>query len=331
MASTELVAFERDLNQMAPQLAQAIPPAANLPVERMIRTIVISCERAPRLLECSRQSVINAAWSAAVLGLEVDGVSGQAYLVPYKGTAQLQIGFKGFGTLAARAGFILNGGVIREGDDYDVRLGTGGFIHVRPQLGGRANRRILAAYATLESHAFPPIVDLMDIDEIEKARAVSQTKRSDSPWNSWYDQMAIKTVKKRLAKSTPLIDLQKAAVLDDQGSVGQSSYLRQDGVLVVDHQAYPDRSEGGLDPERLKPLPKWIVHMVDGSEREYPGVDRWRDAILRSLQGATDAARLDAWYKANLATFEERRETVPQVRYVEDEIKAKIEELGADG
>ena len=41
--------------------------------------------------------------------LEVDGVTGQAFLIPFKGRAQLVIGYKGFNTLAARSGLTVTG------------------------------------------------------------------------------------------------------------------------------------------------------------------------------------------------------------------------------
>jgi recombination protein RecT len=95
-----------------------------VPVERLMQTIMISCERLPALLKCDRQSLFNSAMSAAVLGLEVDGVTGQAYLIPFAGKAQLVIGYKGFNTLAARSGITITGAVVREGDEFDYELGS---------------------------------------------------------------------------------------------------------------------------------------------------------------------------------------------------------------
>ena len=59
--------FRRDFEQsLALQLAPLAPRfsevlAGTMPVERLTRTIVISCERLPKLLECDRQSLFNAA------------------------------------------------------------------------------------------------------------------------------------------------------------------------------------------------------------------------------------------------------------------------------
>src|ERR1044071_3570677 len=120
--ASEIALLENQLQPLAPNFAQVLPK--HLPVERLIRTIVVSAERLPQLLECDRQSLFNAAMSAACLGLEVDGVTGQAYLIPFKGRAQLVVGYKGYNTLAARSGITITGAVVREGDTFDYELGS---------------------------------------------------------------------------------------------------------------------------------------------------------------------------------------------------------------
>ena len=100
--SNALAILEKQFEPLAPRFAQVLP--ASLPVERLIRTVMVSVERLPKLMECDRQSLFNAAMSAACLGLEVDGVTGQAFLIPFAGKAQLVIGYKGYSTLAARSG-----------------------------------------------------------------------------------------------------------------------------------------------------------------------------------------------------------------------------------
>src|SRR6266849_9063658 len=147
MASNELIAFEHMLQPLKPHFQQAL--AGAIPVERLMRSIVISVERLPKLLECTRQSLLNASMSAACLGLEVDGVTGQAYLIPFKGRAQLVIGYKGYTTLAARSGITITGAVVREGDEFDYELGSAAFIRHKPAVG--KNRRIIAAWACAQS------------------------------------------------------------------------------------------------------------------------------------------------------------------------------------
>ena len=127
VASNELAVLETQLRPLAPHFAQVL--GKTMPVERLMRTVMISVERLPMLLTCDRQSIFNAAMSAACLGLEVDGVTGQAYLIPFKGRAQLVIGYKGYNTMAARSGITITGKVVREGDDFDYDLAEGWVKH----------------------------------------------------------------------------------------------------------------------------------------------------------------------------------------------------------
>jgi recombination protein RecT len=241
--ANDIALFERQLAPLAPHFAEVL--GKTMPPERLIRTIVVSVERLPKLLECDRQSLFNAAMSAAVLGLEVDGVTGQAYLIPFKGRAQLVIGYKGYNTLAARSGITITGAVVREGDEFDYELGSAAFIRHRPKRGG-SDRRIIAAWACAQSLDRPAVPMVMDIDELMAVKGKSPgASRSDSPWNDpkiGFPAMCEKTVKRRLARSMPLNVMHLAARMDE----------------AVDEQGAPawiDREKGVIVDAEFSPLP----------------------------------------------------------------------------
>ncbi len=233
--ATELAILENQLKPLAPRLALVLDK--RVPVERLMQTIMISCERLPALLKCDRQSLFNAAMSAAVLGLEVDGVTGQAYLIPFAGKAQLVIGYKGFNTLAARSGFTITGAVVRDGDEFDFELGSSSFVHHKPALVGK-DRRITGAWACATSNTLPAVVSVLGIDELLAVKGKSPgAKRSDSPWNDpaiGFPAMCEKTAKRRLARSMPLNVMQLAArmdeAVDEQGRAARID--PEQGVIV---------------------------------------------------------------------------------------------------
>jgi recombination protein RecT len=127
--------------------------------------------------------------SAACLALEVDGVTGQAFFMPFAGKAQLVIGYKGMNTLAARSGFTVQGEVVREGDAFDYELGDKGFVRHKPMLGNKG--AIIGAWATASSNSRPSIISVLGIDDIMAIMAKSpgasrrivhgRTRRSASP------------------------------------------------------------------------------------------------------------------------------------------------------
>lgn len=181
---------------------------ALLPTDRLIQSVLISVERTPKLLECSRDSIMRTAMSAACLALPIDGVTGQSFMIPFAGKAQLIIGYKGYNSLAARADLTVSGEVIREGDDIDYDIGEGWVRH-KPDLLAGPNRRIVGAWAKAAHLHRPPIVAVLPIDEILqiKQRAPG-ARKSDSPWNDsngpGYAAMCAKTAKRRLARSIPM-------------------------------------------------------------------------------------------------------------------------------
>lgn len=232
--SNELAVLETQLQPLAPHFAQVL--GKTMPVERLMRTVMISVERLPQLLTCDRQSIFNAAMSAACLGLEVDGVTGQAYLIPFKGRVQLVIGYKGYNTLAARSGITITGAVVREGDEFDYQLGSSAYVMHKPKGGKGA---ITHAWACAQSMDRPAVVEVLDYDELLAIRARSPgASRSDSPWNDpaiGFPAMCQKTAKRRLARSMPLNVMQQAARLDEAvDEQGASAWISPDKGVVID-------------------------------------------------------------------------------------------------
>ena len=68
------------LKSMAPQIEMALP--AHMDPVRFLRIAMTSIQKTPKLLECTDVSFMGALIQAAQLGLEPDGTTGQAYLIP---------------------------------------------------------------------------------------------------------------------------------------------------------------------------------------------------------------------------------------------------------
>ena len=258
--ATNLAVIDKELELRKPVFAQLLPPQVT--PDRLARTIMTSLERNPRLLECSVQSIVNAATTAAVLGLECDGVTGQGYIVPYGTVATFQVGYKGLNTIAARAGYTITGGVVREGDAFAYELGSTPYVKHRPLHARGA--RIVQAWACATSNDRPPIVRVMSIEEIEDVKARSQgARKKDSPWNDphvGYPAMCEKTVKRRLARDMPMSLLQSAAALDSAQDRGAAAHLDTSAQL---HEAEGPQAKGTIidvAPENILSPVNWPAH-----------------------------------------------------------------------
>ena len=92
------------------QLASALPKW--LSTDRLLRVVFTSVMKNPKLLECTRESILSSVMQCAQLGLEP--ILGRSYLIPYdnrkniNGTwvkvpeCQMQIGYQGLVDLARR-------------------------------------------------------------------------------------------------------------------------------------------------------------------------------------------------------------------------------------
>lgn len=194
-------------------LAAALPK--HITADRMVRVVLTAINRNPKLLECTKESLWQSIMDCASLGLEPDAL-GRAYLVPYSNKAkdangverwlmqaQLQIGFKGFADLAYRSGMIdtLQAQVVYERDHFILEFGSAEKLEHKPAPGDRGKAVGVYAYCRMKGGAFKS--DYMTVADVERIRQRSKSK-DRGPWVTDFDEMAKKTVFKRLSKYLPL-------------------------------------------------------------------------------------------------------------------------------
>jgi recombination protein RecT len=235
------------LELMKPQLAAILP--AHLPADRLLRVVMTALESTPALLDCDRASLYRAVMTCAQLGLEPDGVLGQAWLVPSKGRAQLVPGYRGLLTLARDSGQILsiNAQAVHRNDHFDYAYGLNERLEHVPGSGDRGEITHFYAYAKLKDggHCF----EVMSRAEVDAVRRSGRTE--GSAWGNGYAEIGLKTVLKRIARFLPL-SVQRAAALDDLYEAGRHAALDDLGDLVVD---LPAEVEEAPRPEP-KPAPR---------------------------------------------------------------------------
>jgi recombination protein RecT len=229
----DLAILESQFRPLTPKFEQVLNGI--MPASRLIRTVIISCERTPKLFECDRQSLFNAAMTFAVLGLEVDGVTGQGYIIPFKGIAQPVIGYKGMNTLGARSGLTITGRVVREGDSFDFDEGAA-IVHHKRKLGDEFSRQIIAVWAKAASISRPAALRVLSITEILAIKTKSP-RGNQAPWADdaiGFPAMAEKSAKRRLARDMPLNVFQSAARMEEAfEEQGEPSYIHPDKGVVV--------------------------------------------------------------------------------------------------
>jgi len=180
---------------------------------RLCVAIVTETVKSDRLLECSIQSLVSCAIEASRYKLEIGGVLGQSYMVPYNGTATFQVGYRGMVTLAHRSRRVASvcAVSVRAGDKFKVTQGTSRGIEHEPseQLG---NREVTHVYAVVQYRGGGTDFEVMTKDTINQHRdrfsPEWKYRGQASVWGQHWEQMALKTVLRRLLKRCPIgVDL----------------------------------------------------------------------------------------------------------------------------
>jgi phage RecT family recombinase len=194
--------FGHQLIEMKSHLAQALP--AGIAPDRFIRITLTAIQLQPELLECERKSLLLACLRAANDGLMPDGREG-AFVVyrdrkANRKTAQWMPMFFGLLKKVRNTGELvsISANVVYERDHFDYELGDQERITHKPAVGDRG--KPIAAYAIAHLKGGGIEREVMTWHDIQKIRALGA---QNGPWASWPDEMARKTVIRRLYKRLP--------------------------------------------------------------------------------------------------------------------------------
>jgi recombination protein RecT len=217
-----LVRLSTTLGKFREKLAQALPKNRN--VDQEISSVLATVATSLTLQRCTPESIALAAYDAATLGLPVNKL-GLAWLVPFGNEAKLQIGYRGYIQLVVESGFVLDVSAecVYEHDRFKYVLGSNPNIeHEPPIKGNRGNFIAVYAIARLANGFSKHVV--MGKEQVDHIRSKSRSA-SNGPWITDYDEMAKKTVIKRLCKLLPynLPGLQKVELASELESSYQDS------------------------------------------------------------------------------------------------------------
>lgn len=209
------------VKRMTKEIAKALPSV--MTPERFTRITLSALSGNQTLQQCTPASFLGAMMTAAQLGVELNTPLGQAYLLPYKNKGvlecQFQLGYRGLMDLAYRSGEIsvIQSHVVYENDEFSYEFGLDPKLNHKPAMKDRGDP--IAVYAVFKTKDGGYGFDVMSIDDIRiHAKKYSKSYGSDySPWATSFEEMAKKTVLKRLLKYAPLKSDFARQVTADEG------------------------------------------------------------------------------------------------------------------
>lgn len=184
---------------------------------RFYRACVTAINSNPKLQGCDRSSLLGAFYQCSTLGL-LPNVYGQAYIIPYGGKAQFQIGYNGYLEIVRRSNEISSvyAEAVYSNDKFFPKLGTKREIEhecdIFKDRGG-----IVAFYTVAHYKRGGCDLTIMSRAEVDKIRSKSPSKDSPS-WKDYYEEMGKKTCLKRLCKTLPM-SLDDQRILDSDERV----------------------------------------------------------------------------------------------------------------
>lgn len=226
------------MDKLKPQFAKVLPK--HITPERIVRTALTCVRQNPQLLRCSPESFIGALFQASQVGLEPGGPLGLCYLIPYKNECQFQISYKGYKELCYRSGNVsfIGAYAIRKDDELELHYGSDGQFKYKPN------------FSSVPSDVNPVIVYIsyikykdgaesylhMTPPEVERIRT-KYSKSSDSPYSPWqteYEEMALKTVIKKHLKRERLSPEFNQALNKDETESKAMIYKSETEIIDFD-------------------------------------------------------------------------------------------------
>lgn len=222
------------------QIAMALP--RHLTPERMIRVAITAVSRTPKLMECDQLTVAGCIVQASILGLEPNGMTGEAYLVPFfngktkRMECQLIPGYLGLVRLARNSGefSVIDAQPVHERDEFDFEKGSEvWWRHKWPKTGDRG--AVIGYWAGYVLKDGGKNFEYMTVEQIISHRdryskgAFDKAGNLQGPWKDSPDWMFRKTPLKQVLKLAPKsTELATAISLSEQGEAGMSQALSVD-------------------------------------------------------------------------------------------------------
>lgn len=200
--SNAITEVRSQMAAMKDQIAMVLP--AQVGVDKFMRVALTAIQQNPQILNGDRKTLFASALKCAQDGLLPDGR--EAAFVSYGKSIQYMPMTAGVLKKVRNSGELLSvsTNIVKKADTFRYWIDDAG-EHITHEPNVLADDRgdTIAAYAIAKTKDGGVYTEVMSRGQIEQVRQVSRAK-DNGPWRDWYDEMARKTVLRRLAKRLPM-------------------------------------------------------------------------------------------------------------------------------
>ncbi len=181
------------------------------------------------LRNCNVESIVNTAMQIVQIGLHPNKLFGQAYVVPYKGVAQLQIGYKGLISLGMKNGWKFRAVAVYKCDEFEIEFnGLEDKINFKPNYDERSDddgdwvfSNLVGVIVYAKDSGENVFSEFVSKKKLEKLRLKSQNQTQKDKlaniWLEWAEEMYKAKALKYVASRLPINDrLAEAVSLEDE-------------------------------------------------------------------------------------------------------------------
>jgi recombination protein RecT len=316
-----------ELIELRPELEKVLP--AHVSVDKFMRVVMTAISTNPGLRQADRRSLMTSCVKCATDGLVPDGREAALVIFNTKEKSleggrverwikKVQYMPMVFGILKK----VRNSGelqsivanVVLERDQFRYWVDDAGeHVTHEPNVLDADRGKLIAVYAIAKTKDGGVYVEVMTRGQIEQVRAVSKSK-DDGPWSAWYDEMARKTVIRRLSKRLPMsTDLETVIRRDDeQYDLGTQRAIASSGTAAAKallgiapaEPSEPDEDEDGDEPQ-------FTDESALGCLKDAPNLDALKETWTAIVDDyvATDRdlpVEVEAMFKDRKEAFEQK-------------------------
>lgn len=204
----QIVTLQQSLSARKDEIAKALP--GHITPEKFIRTAQTAIVSTRNIEKAKPGPLLQAISKAAADGLILDGREA-ALVIDYNGDAQYRPMMRGLLKLAYNSGRVksISVQIACENDDFEYVLGDDERINHKINFGGDRGAPI-AVYAIAKLDGGEVMREVMTVaqvngirDRSDAYRAFKANKIKSTPWSTDWEEMARKTVFRRLSKYLP--------------------------------------------------------------------------------------------------------------------------------
>lgn len=175
------------------------------------------------------------------------------HFVPFGKDAQFIIDYRGYIELINRSGkaTILHGDAVKSNDEFKYSNGLNPVLDHTPAIMNRGE--FVGAYVVAKNLiANEKVFLFLNKEEIEKVKRSSKSTSSTlSPWHNWHEQMALKTVVKRIAKLLPLSVETQSALGTDETITHEINKDMGQTIDITDYETAINEKEPEAKPQNF--------------------------------------------------------------------------------